>query len=368
MTDRAYMKLALELAKKGCGFVNPNPMVGAMIVKNSEIIGLGFHKKYGEFHAERNAITNCKASPFGSTIYVTLEPCCHYGKTPPCTDAIIESGIKKVVIGSKDPNPLVAGKGIDILRKNGIEVTQGVLEKECDKLNEVFFHFIESKTPFVVLKYAMTMDGKIATFTGDSKWISSEKARHRVHEDRHRYSAIMIGVGTVIADDPMLNCRLQNSKNPIRIICDTHLRTPLDCKIIKTAREIKTIIATCNFNAQKHIPFMDAGCETIIVSEENGNLNLEQLMVKLGRMNIDSVLIEGGPTLNWSALKSGIVKRIQTYIAPKILGGETAKSPVGGKGIASLKDAICLENITITKLGSDYLIESDVKKHVYRNN
>ena len=196
MTDIEYMKIALDLAKKGRGFVNPNPMVGAVVVKDNEIIGQGYHEKYGHLHAERNAIADCKVSPMGATIYVTLEPCCHYGKTPPCTDAIIESGIKKVVIGSSDPNPLVAGKGVEILKSNNIEVVENVLKEECDKLNEVFFHYIKTKTPYVVMKYAMTMDGKIATYTGKSKWITGEESRLNVHKDRHKYSGIMVGVGT----------------------------------------------------------------------------------------------------------------------------------------------------------------------------
>ena len=228
MTDTEYMKIALELAKKGCGFVNPNPMVGAVIVKGDEMIGMGYHEKYGNLHAERNAILSCKKSPKGATLYVTLEPCCHYGKTPPCTEAIIESGISKVVIGSSDPNPLVQGQGVNILRNNGIKVIENVLKEECDEINKAFFHYIKTKTPYVVMKYAMTIDGKIATYTGKSKWVTGEEARQNVHKDRHKYSAIMVGVGTVLADNPMLNCRIEECKNPIRIICDTNLRTPIN--------------------------------------------------------------------------------------------------------------------------------------------
>ncbi|NCC88510.1 MAG: bifunctional diaminohydroxyphosphoribosylaminopyrimidine deaminase/5-amino-6-(5-phosphoribosylamino)uracil reductase RibD, partial [Clostridia bacterium] len=189
MTDTQYMHLALELAKKGEGFVNPNPMVGAVIVKNDKVIGQGYHKKYGELHAERNALAGCTISPKSATLYVTLEPCCHFGKTSPCTDAIIESGISKVVVGIKDPNPIVAGNGIEKLRQQGVEVVEGVLEKECGRLNEVFFHYIRTKKPYIVMKYAMTMDGKIATYTGKSKWITGEVARQRVQQDRHRYTA-----------------------------------------------------------------------------------------------------------------------------------------------------------------------------------
>ena len=226
MKKEDYMKAALNEAVKGLGFTNPNPMVGAVIVKDGRIISRGYHRRYGELHAERNAIINCKDNLNGSEIYVTLEPCCHYGKTPPCTEAIIQSGIKKVFIGSEDPNPLVAGKGAETLRKHGIYVESGILKKECDRINDVFFHYITYKTPFVVIKYAMTADGKIACYNGESKWITGERARENVQKSRLRYSAVMVGAGTVIADDPMLTCRLENGRNPIRIICDSSLEYP----------------------------------------------------------------------------------------------------------------------------------------------
>ena len=237
------MKIAIEEAKKGMGYTSPNPMVGAVVVKDGKIISKDYHHKCGEFHAERNALLKCDDAS-GADLYVTLEPCCHQGKTPPCTDIIIEKGIKRVFMGSSDPNPLVAGKGKEILEKNGIEVISGVMKEECDSLNEVFFHYITTKTPYVVMKYAMTADGKIATVTGASKWITGEEARNSVHYDRHRYSGIMAGIGTVLADDPMLNCRIPGGKDPVRIICDSSLRTPLESNIVKTAAEIPTIIAT----------------------------------------------------------------------------------------------------------------------------
>ena len=210
MDDKDYMKRALELAKKGEGFVSPNPMVGAVIVKDGEIIAEGWHEKYGDLHAERNALKHCTQSAEGADMYVTLEPCCHYGKQPPCVNAIIEAKIKRVIVGSGDPNPLVAGKGIQILREHGIEVVENVLKDECDKLNEIFMYYIQHKRPFVAMKYAMTMDGKIATYKGLSKWITGEKAREHVHKLRHRYKAIMAGIGTVLADDPLLTCRLED--------------------------------------------------------------------------------------------------------------------------------------------------------------
>lgn len=360
MTDIQYMQLALELASKGCGFVNPNPMVGAVIVKNDEIIGKGYHEKYGELHAERNALANCTASPKGAALYVTLEPCCHYGKTPPCTEAIIESGISKVIVGIKDPNPLIAGRGIERLRQHGIEVIESILEKECGKLNEVFFHYIKTAAPYVVMKYAMTMDGKIATYTGRSKWITGETARQKVHMDRHRYSAIMIGVGTVLEDDPLLTCRMENGRNPIRIICDTHLRTPLNSQIVTTAKNIPTIIATTCTEKEKQKPYIFKDCKVIIVSENSGHIDLNDLMIKLGKEKIDSILLEGGSTLNWSALQSGIVNKVQAYISPKIFGGAEAKTPVMGLGVAYPDNAYFLADSTISLLGEDMLIESEV--------
>lgn len=354
------MELALKYAKKGCGWVSPNPMVGAVVVKNGKVIGAGYHEQYGGLHAERNALASCTESPQGATLYVTLEPCCHFGKTPPCTDAIIESGIRRVVVGSVDPNPLVAGKGIEILRQNGIEVTQGVLNEACTMLNNVFFHFIRTKTPYVVMKYAMTMDGKIATRSGESKWITGEAARGRVQQDRHRYTGIMVGVGTVLADNPLLTCRLSEGKNPIRIICDSQLRTPLKSQVVKTAEQIPTILATCCSDEERARLYREAGCEVLALPSKDGHIDLRALMVALGERTIDSVLLEGGGTLNWSALKSGIVNKVQAYVAPRLFGGCEAKSPVEGFGVENPEYAFRLTSPHVTRLGDDILLESEV--------
>ncbi len=360
--DEQFMRMAIELAKKGEGFVNPNPMVGAVIIKDGRIIGSGYHKKYGDLHAERNAILNCREDLTGAVMYVTLEPCCHYGKTPPCTEAIIESGIQRVVVGLADPNPKVAGKGVKILKNAGIEVETFVLEEECKKLNEVFLHYITNKMPYVVMKYAMTMDGKIAAYTGKSKWITGETARKRSWEDRHRYMAIMVGSHTVILDDPMLNCRIPNSRQPIRIVCDTHLKTPLTSNLIKTAREIPVWLATACKDKERIAPYLDAGCHIVQVDIKEGVLDLPMLLMELGREKIDSILVEGGSMLHWSFLKERLIQKVQAYIAPKLLGGEGAKSPIGGLGFAAPDDAVYLENITITSLGADFLIEGEVKE------
>ena len=365
--DRQYMKMALELAQKGMGFTAPNPMVGAVIVKNGRIIGQGYHRKYGELHAEREALAVCTEEPKGASIYVTLEPCCHYGKQPPCVNAILEAGIRRVIIGSSDPNPLVAGKGIRILKDHGIEVTENILKEECDKLNEAFFYYIQNKKPYVVMKYAMTMDGKIAAYTGESKWVTGEAARIHVQEQRLKYTGIMVGVGTVLADDPMLTCRLENSRNPVRIICDSHLRTPLTSKIVRTAETIPTILASSSKDQQKIKNYEELGCQVLYVPEKNGHIDLNRLMELLGAAKIDSILLEGGGSLNWSALESGIVQKVQTYIAPKLFGGEEAKTPVEGKGFPDPASAILLKNSEIIRIGDDFLIESEVKRNVHGN-
>ena len=328
--------------------------------KQGRIIGEGWHRKYGDLHAERDALASCRESPAGATMYVTLEPCCHYGKQPPCVDAIIEAGIRRVVVGSDDPNPLVNGRGIAILKGHGIDVTEHVLKDECDRLNESFFHFIRTGRPYVVMKYAMTMDGKLATYTGASKWITGAAARASVAELRHRLTAIMLGVGTVIADDPLLTCRMEGGKNPVRIICDTHLRTPLEARVVQTAAAVPTILATCCRDEARIRQYEDQGCQVLKVKERGGHVDLSDLMTLLGRQKIDSILLEGGGTLNAAALSCGIVQKLETYIAPKLFGGSMAKTPVEGKGVPDPSQAILLKNSQVTRLGDDFLIESEV--------
>lgn len=361
-----YMRRALELARKGEGHTPPNPMVGCVVVKDGRIISEGYHEKYGEFHAERNALTRCTEDTAGADLYVTLEPCCHQGKTPPCTDIIIEKKIARVFVGSMDSNPLVAGKGVQILRDHGIYVETGILDAECRKLNEVFYHYIATKTPFVVMKYAMTLDGKIACATGDSKWVTGEIARTQVHRMRGRYRGIMVGIGTVLADDPMLNCRVEGGVDPVRIICDSNLHIPTESQIVKTASDIETIVA-CSQEAleserkqEKIRRLKEAGIQ-IIGTEGAHGVNLVELMKKLGGQNIDSILLEGGGTLNASALEDGIVNKVYAYIAGKLIGGMDARSPVEGMGIDRMADAITLQNVEIEKLGDDFCIVGYVK-------
>lgn len=360
MDHEKFMRKAILLAKKGRGYVNPNPMVGAVIVKDGKIIGEGYHHQFGGDHAEVDALKNTP-SPSGAAMYVTLEPCSHYGKTPPCCDAIIRNGIKSVYIGTKDPNPLVSGQGIKKLKQHGINVKTSLLEDECIELNKMFFHYIKTKTPYVTLKTAMTLDGKIATRTGQSQWITGEQARADVHGLRHFHSAIMVGIGTVLADNPMLTCRLKHGKNPTRIICDTHLNIPLGSKIVHTARDVPTIIVTCDTNGSKALKLQQSGCQLISIPTKHSRIDLNALMLRLGEENIDSILLEGGAELNYSALQARIVNRVITYIAPKIFGGTTAKSPVGGIGVKLPADCFKLSRKKVCSLGDDLMIEYEVK-------
>ena len=370
MPEEKYMRRAIELAKKGSGHVNPNPLVGAVIVRDGEIIGEGYHECYGQLHAERNAIANAKKrgnSLEGSTIYVTLEPCCHYGKTPPCTEAIIEEKIARVVVGSDDPNPLVSGKGFQMLREKGIEVIPHFLKEECDAMNHVFFHYIRTGTPYVAMKYAMTMDGKIACYTGDSKWVTGEESRAHVQTLRNHYKGIMAGIGTVLADDPMLNCRIEGGRDPIRIIADSHLRIPIDSQLVRTAGQQPLIVACLpDADEEKAAQLQEKGVEVLripgvttahITEEQKEVISLPVLMKELGARKIDGILLEGGGQLNESALQAGIVDRIYCYIAPKIFGGAQAKTPVEGQGLTRAADAWQFNRIGMQEFGQDILLE-----------
>ena len=370
MPEEKYMRRAIELAKKGSGHVNPNPLVGAVIVRDGEIIGEGYHECYGQLHAERNAIANAKKrgnSLEGSTIYVTLEPCCHYGKTPPCTEAIIEEKIARVVVGSDDPNPLVSGKGFQMLREKGIEVIPHFLKEKCDAMNHVFFHYIRTGTPYVAMKYAMTMDGKIACYTGDSKWVTGEESRAHVQTLRNHYKGIMAGIGTVLADDPMLNCRIEGGRDPIRIIADSHLRIPMDSQLVRTAGQQPLIVACLpDADEEKAAQLQEKGVEVLripgvttadITEEQKEVISLPVLMKELGARKIDGILLEGGGQLNESALEAGIVDRIYCYIAPKIFGGAQAKTPVEGQGLTRAADAWQFNRIGMQEFGQDILLE-----------
>ena len=292
---------------------------------------------------------------------MTLEPCCHQGRTPPCTELLLEKRPARVVIGSRDPNPLVAGKSVAILRAAGIDVERDVLREECDRLNPIFFHYIVHRTPYIALKYAMTADGRIACHTGQSRWVSNELSRGHVHSLRHRYRGVMVGVGTVLADDPRLNCRRpQASRDPVRIICDSRLRLPPDCQIVRTAREQPTIVACAAAPDKRRQALERAGVEVLPLPGRDGRVDLTALLAELGRREIDGVLVEGGAELNAALLEQRLVHRLYCYIAPKLFGGQTAKAPVGGRGAATPDKALRLQPPQIDRLGDDVLLTYDV--------
>lgn len=372
MTDQEYMQRAIELAEKGEGWCHPNPKVGAVIVKNGRIIGEGYHARYGDLHAERSAFASLSESAEGADMYVTLEPCCHHGHQPPCTDAILGHGIRRIFIGSRDPNPLVAGKGAQILIDHGIEVISDFMRDECDALNPVFFHYITKKMPYVVMKYAMTMDGKIATYTGASKWITGEAARQKVQKMRHALMAIMVGIGTVLADDPLLTCRLENGRSPVRVVCDGSIRLPTKSRLVQTAKEIP-VWDVCSLLSlptgeldradfeDKEEPLRARACDLLNTGVRIFNfptredVDLVALFQEMGREEIDSVLVEGGGTLNESVLKSGLVNEVDIFMAPKIFGG-AARTPVAGLGVEDPSEAWMFKIIDTEKIGEDLLI------------
>jgi diaminohydroxyphosphoribosylaminopyrimidine deaminase/5-amino-6-(5-phosphoribosylamino)uracil reductase len=358
VNDEYYMKLALNLARKGRGYVSPNPMVGAVIVKNSRIISRGYHQRFGGNHAEINALKNAAEDVAGSTLYVTLEPCCHEGKTPPCIDSIVKHKIARVVIGTIDPNPLVSCQGINYLQSRSIEVKIGVLENNCRKLNEVFFHFMETGLPFVTIKYAQTLDGRIATATGESQWISSETSLKYTHQLRASHDSILVGAGTVIKDNPELTVRLVRGRNPLRVIVDSELKIPKQAKVFQNISGARTLIATIKTSADlKFQSIADSGVEIITIkADRKGNVDLIKLFKILAARNISSILIEGGAQIITSTLKNNLANRLITIIAPKILG--SGIEAVGDLNIRKLSLAKKLSIQKVSRCGDDIIIDS----------
>ena len=386
--DILLMQDAMLLAQRGEGQVNPNPLVGALIVKNDDIVARGYHTRYGDLHAEREAFKDAESRGIdckGATLYVTLEPCCHEGHQPPCVDAVIEHGISRVVVGLLDPNPLVAGKGLEILRQAGISVDvmeeyngndNGNCAKAAQELvkqlrmqNRVFLKFITTNQPWITAKWAMTLDGKIATSTGDSKWITNKQSRQRVHMLRKNNMAILCGIGTVIADDPMLNVRLSEEtmqrlgikehevRHPIRIVADRQARIPMESQIVSTAHEYPTIVVYGNSaDEEKLQQLRDAG-----VTLWNCN-TLTELVQRAGAEKIDSILLESGGTLSAALLREGLIDEVVAFVAPKIIGGKSARTPVEGEGVSLMAEAIELEDQIIETVGSDVMISGLVKK------
>ncbi len=356
-----YMQRAIDLAKRGTGLTAPNPLVGAVIVKDGRIIGEGWHVKYGELHAERHALANCTVSAEGADMYVTLEPCCHHGKQPPCTDAVIAAGIKRLFVGSYDPNPLVSGKSGDILKKAGIEVTYEVMKAQCDSLNPFFFHYMKTKLPYVICKYAVTADGKIACRTGDSKWITGEEARANVQETRKEVSAIMVGINTVLADNPSLLCRCENPVHPVRVVCDTHLRMPVNSFLAESTDTAPVIVMTCCQDESKIKALENKGVQVCIVNEKDGHTDIREVLEQLCQKGLTSVLAEGGGSIHASLMKEKLASEVQVYIAPKIIGGDGI-SPVASMNIDSMSKVPELTAPDVKMFGKDVLLTFKIKE------
>ncbi len=354
------MRRALEMAGKAAGRTSPNPMVGAVIVKNGRMIAEGYHKKAGRPHGEIEALRKAGKKARGAQMFVNLEPCCHHGRTPPCTDAIMASGLKEVFIGMRDPNPLVAGKGIRRLKQAGIAVHNGVLTPQCRQLNEEVAKYIQTGTPWVILKSALSLDGKIATAAGQSQWITGPEARERVHRMRDRVDAILVGPGTVLKDNPRLTARLKKGRghNPARVILDAKAEIPLKARVFQRAAQEQVVYVTSSqASAVRLNRLSKTGVDIKILPNQNGHISLKKLMKILGQMEVASLLIEGGSGLNASALKAGIVDKVVLFLAPLIIGGDTAPGVVGGPGVKSLKQALNLKKLTVTPVGADWMVE-----------
>ena len=354
-SDIKYMKRALTLAKKGLGKTSPNPAVGCVIVKNGTIIGDGWHKRAGGPHAEVHALEMAGVEARGADVYVTLEPCSHTGKTPPCCEALIKAGVKRVVAGMSDPNPQVNGSGLRALREAGIETLCGVLEKECRAINIPFIKHVTSGMPFVTYKCAMTLDGNIATITGESRWISGEESRKYVHLMRSRMDAIMVGVDTIIADNPQLTVRHVKGKDPLRVIVDTRLRTPESVNVLSEKLSSRTIIATTESNPKVHLRYLQRGVTIVVCDEYDGRVCMKDLLQKLGVMGVQSVLLEGGSRLAGDMLQHGLIDELVFFVAPKVIGSN-GFAPFTLQGISSMAQAIKMEFTDVRRSGSDIVV------------
>jgi diaminohydroxyphosphoribosylaminopyrimidine deaminase/5-amino-6-(5-phosphoribosylamino)uracil reductase len=363
--DQIWMRRALELAARARGRTSPNPMVGAVVVKDGEVVGEGFHAYAGADHAEVVALREAGEAAAGATLYVSLEPCCHYGRTPPCVERITRAGIRRVVAPCVDPNPAVSGKGISSLRASGLSVEVGPLAAEAVQLNEAFFTYVRTGRPFVILKTAASLDGKIATRTGESRWITGERARRRTHELRNEVDAVLVGIGTVLRDDPLLTTRLGSAdqRDPARIIVDNLARLPLRAKVVNRASTAPTILAVSQMAPRARLEALkQEGIQIIVVDGSPRRVSLERLMEALGKREMLTVMIEGGAEINASALREGIVDKVCLFLAPMLLGGKTTPSAVGGEGIELLGQAIRLRDLRIERFDEDLLIEGYIDK------
>ncbi len=361
MMDETYMRRALELAEKGRGRTSPNPMVGAVIVKNGRVVAEGYHRRAGGPHAEAIALKKAGSKSKGATLYLNLEPCCHLDKrTPPCAPIIIKSRIKRIVIAMRDPNPKVSGKGIALLRRVGVQVTEGVLKREAFRFNEAYIKYITTGRPFVISKTAMSLDGKIASSKGSTTWITGEKARQEAHRLLDQSDAVLVGINTVLTDDPRLTTRLpgRNGRDARRVVVDSTLKMPLTARLLAQKSNAKTIIATTRRGHPNKIRALEqAGATVLIVKDQGGWVDLSELMTELGRMGITRVLIEGGGQLNASAFRSGIVDKLVWFIAPKIIGHKDAVAVLEGPVEAAPNQPVLVRDISITRIGDDFMLE-----------
>jgi len=364
-TDRIWMQRALELAARARGRTSPNPMVGAVLVRDNQLVGEGFHAYAGSDHAEVAALRAAGPAAQGATLYVSLEPCCHYGRTPPCVEQILQAGVRRVVAACEDPNPAVSGKGIAALRAAGLLVDVGVLTEEAARLNEAFFTHVRTGRPFVTLKVAASLDGKIATRTGDSRWITGESARRRVHELRNQVDAVLVGIGTVLRDDPLLTTRLgiADQRDPIRVIVDNLARLPLRAKVVNRASTAPTILAVSRMAPRTKLEALQQeGIQVIVVESSPRRVSLDRLTEALGKRGILSVMIEGGAEINASALREGVVDKVLVFLAPILIGGKSTPTAVGGEGIETLSQALHLRDVRIERFDGDILVEGYIRK------
>ncbi len=359
MDHEKYMRMALELAAKGAGYVSPNPLVGAVVVKGDQVVGRGYHQALGGPHAEVNAIDDAGEDARGGTIYVTLEPCNHHGRTPPCTQKILNAGIRQVVVAMADPNPHVTGGGNDFLASQGVEVACGVCEADAVAQNESFVKYVRTGSPFVVLKMAATLDGRIATRTGDARWVTGPQARGFVHLLRHSMDAIMVGIGTVMADDPELTTRLEHggSVDPVRVILDTRLTISSEARLLNLSSTAETIIA-CGPEApeERKVRLKEKGAHLLEVPLEEGRIDLNALMTALGARGITSLLVEGGAQIAGAALKAGVVDKVHFFYAPKIMGGGDGIPMCNGKGPEKMSECLALSQTAVSQVGEDILV------------
>ena len=363
-----FMTLALRLAAKGRGCTSPNPMVGALVVKNGRIVGRGYHQGPGQPHAEILALKQAGLRAHGATLYVTLEPCCHLLKrTPPCVPAVVQSGVRQVVVAMTDPNPMVKGRGIAALRRAGIKVTTGIAQEKAAQLNRAYLHWVTTGRPYVILKAGMTLDGKVATAQGESRWITGLRARQDAHRLRSQVDAVIVGVGTILHDDPTLTARLSDrplkmaSRQPLRVVLDSRLRTPPTATVCTKQDRAKTlIVTTTQAPRSRRCPFEQAGVEVLSLSTKNGRVSLQALMTTLGKRGVTSVLIEGGSNVNAGFLREKLVNHVVLYLAPTLMGGQDAVAVIGDRSPNRLAQALRLHHVTVRRIGDDFVVEGNL--------